>query len=481
MSDLTALCDELKSNVRTLEEENEKLKGQLRAQRDELNNTQRDLTASRTRVAAAEESAHKNCDTKMELLRLLKDTADHLRVSSDGTNSDVAHRIWAKVNELRKGNSEFLLEVAQATGADTTGTCRNVADSILVQFSKLKEECGRDQRNATKSQAEAAKMLNLLSVVSEAAEEAMGYGKPAGILSGGQFVSRLRYLGELRAAVEEVKKTYDVDGIPALNTYIEHQLGAVTELKEHIDVLKADHQAAIEGRDKELNDALGELKGYHKAYKELEKATVAAMAKVGLRSDAEPYTVQAQVLQALERLSEAAFNDTVDSRLKKLEQVCYAAESRSGVMCREENPWQRIRYVLENMAAEIARLKVNKENAVSPLVYRRINELMVFLGADGCRQGAWVDEASQAIAMLDAIQKKVKEAQNSQVPEEVLRKLWAVLQNLDAKGADMAMAGEGGEWSTDIGKALALTERIAQKAYEGQNIKAACLKLKELL
>jgi len=441
MSDLTALCDELKSNVRMLEQENEKLKEQLRAQRDELKNTQRDLTASRTRVAAAEESAHKNCDTKMELLRLLKDTADHLRVSFDGTNSDVAHRIWAKVNELRKGNSEFLLEVAQATGADTTGTCRNVADSILVQFSKLKEECGRDQKNAAKSQAEAATMLNTLSVVSEALDNAMGYIKPAGILTGGQFVSRLRYLGELRVAVEGLKETYDVDGIPALNTYIEHQLGAISELKEHIDVLKADHQAAIEGREKELNElsdeikstkdkllqAQGELKDYNKYYKELHVAADKAATDAGL-APGHGYLVQLSILDVLERLSEACVNDTTDTRIKELEQVCYSAESRSGVMCKEQSPWRRIRYVLENMAAEIARLK--------------------------CTGG-------------------------NKVPEEVLRKLWAVLQNLDAKGADMA--GEGGEWSTDTGKALALIERIAEKAYRGQDIRATCLKLKELL
>lgn len=329
MSDITAQCDALKEEIRNLEKNYEALRLTSVGLRDQLQEAREDL--------------RKNCSTKMELIRLFGDTADHLRVTKEGTNPEVAHRIWAKVNELRKGNSEFLLEVAQATDADTTGTNRNIADSILVQFSKLKEECGRDQRNAARSQKEAAELL------------------------------------------DDSRKE-----------------------REKLD---------------------WELKDYHGKYCKLYDVACATANSAGLSSPS-GLTKQEGIINILNRLSTACVTDTVDTRIKALEQECYAAESRTGIMCRERHPSARISWVLNQMSCELVRLQT-------------------------------------------------KMGDPPKVPEEILKKLWVVLQNLDATGA--SMAGEGGEWSTETGKAMALIERIAEKAYKGQNISEACKRLKELL
>lgn len=317
MSEMTADCDALKEKICKLESDNAALKRTEKMLRDNID--------------AAERYGQSQRDEKMELLKILGDTAKHLRVSEDGTNQDVSLRIWAAVNDLRRGHNDYLLtvaRVAQAVDADTTGTIHNVMDSILVQFSKLKEE---------------------------------------------------------------------------------------------IDVLKADNQAAIEGRDKELNEQSGELKMYGNRYKELDQAAKKALASVGLTVVPEPYTVQQTILDALEKLAEAAFNDTVDSKLKELEQVCYSAESRSGIMCREENPWARIKWVLDGMSSEICRWRCG--NNVHETVRTRMRETASRLGL-------------------------------------VLTKV---------------------AWRSELGEVSELLGMLEKKALEGQDIKAACLKLKELL
>lgn len=330
---------------------------------------------------------------------------DALKARIKSLEDDLAGRDAAATTfQLSYESTHKLMEkiAAHVNAASRGGNCSGMADSIMWAFDKLKAESAGDQRNAAKSQAEAAKLL------------------------------------------------------------------------EEIDVLKADHEAAIEGREKELNDTNYELKEYNKKYKELEQAAKDALATVGLQAHPSEYTVQATVLAALSRLADAALNDTVDSRIKVLEEVCYSAESGSGCMCTAKNPWDRVKWVLQAMESKIRLLKLQPANEK---VTKRIYQIQRNLNAEDDRPFAtpYRTEEETLLHVLDLIEKKAQRVP----PDEIMKTLWSVLRNLDPTGA--SRAGEGGEWSTEYGKALALIQRIAEKAYEGQNIKAACLRLKELL
>jgi hypothetical protein len=177
------------------------------------------------------------------------------------------------------------------------------------------------------------------------------------------------------------------------------------------------------------NDALrSELNDYHKNYKELYECMEHACRTAAI---AVPSNVLKQecIIAAFNRLAEVCVHATADTRLNELVTECHSAESRAGIICRVQNPWKRVEMVLNQMSCELARMQV--------------------------------------------------EARIQRIPEEVTKKLWAVLQSIDPTGA--SMAGEGGEWHDETSKAMALIQRIAEKAYEGQNIKAACRRLKELL
>lgn len=165
---------------------------------------------------------------------------------------------------------------------------------------------------------------------------------------------------------------------------------------------------------------LDDLKDYEKAFKELDAAAKKAMEAVGMQYGAGKWTKRECLIDALERLSEVALNDTVDSKIKELEQVCYHAESQSGCLSTRQNPWQRVKEVLETMAAKIRR-------------------------------------------------------QEHQVPDEVWRKMWAILSNLG-----LSQTWGGGTLS-QAEEAMHVLRAIETKAYDCQNIKAACMRLKELL
>lgn len=184
----------------------------------------------------------------------------------------------------------------------------------------------------------------------------------------------------------------------------------------------------LESTQRRARDAASELKKYNKKYKELEQAAKEALSHVGLGVQPEEYTVQAYVLATLSRLAEAAHNDTVDTRMNPheaaVEQACYSAESHTGIMCREANPWSRVEYVLKNMSAEISRLR----NHAKP------------------------------------------------VSETVKQRIWQIQRNLNAEAGRTAIPHQ-----TDVEEVLAVLDLIEKKAMEAQNVRAACLKLKDLL
>jgi hypothetical protein len=293
------LCDGLKKKVASLEE-------QLSAVSEHRRVVRNDLT---------------------DYMRALRHVAEHLGVEKVGSCSELEHRIWVAVNDLRR------------------------AAKGITESEKLQQE---------------------LRVVRE----------------------------DRQAAIDSREKKID---------------GLVCQLREVSDELESSRRQA--------RSAACELKDYHVKYQALDKAADEACIFAGLDRSGEGI-VQDVVLDSLDRLSKACVADTTDTRIKRLEQVCYGAESRSGVSCREINPWRRIEYVLNTMAAELAHLRVT-----------------------------------------------------GKVPEAVRKKVWAIQRNLGAEVSDHTHSHHRDETEEVIN----VLKAIENTAMDAQNVRAACLKLKELL
>jgi hypothetical protein len=431
MSELTAQCDSLKEKIRDLEADLARNKQLVSTWRQDAEN-QRELV-------------RQNCDTKMELLKILGFTAEHLGVSQEGTNQVVSHRIWEAVNELRRdakqlrgdlSNCTRTAELKEAIKVQTEGVkqleadCEDLRVLVSDRDAKLRNQALTCEKLQKELAEEKESRKDLLAWRTELRERIGRSYKLAGGGCSPHSAEQLDFVdAEVRSFKEaRTKAAADLSRVLSDQEKYAKALQGITSAvfincdgalvyKDFVDnVLKKFRELGFGCRD--------ELSEYHRKYNELETTAERAMERVGLVSEG-CSTKHDAIKQSLERLSEAAHNDTVDARMKELEQVCYAAETRSGIMCREENPWRRVKYMLENLAAEIARSKVGVK-----------------------------------------------------VHEKIKGKVWAILTNLGV--GVVAVAGDA-RWSDDVSEVLDVLGAIEKKAYEAQNVRAACLKLKELL
>ena len=182
----------------------------------------------------------------------------------------------------------------------------------------------------------------------------------------------------------------------------------IEALREQIKIAESQAKMAT----MQASDSAYELKEYHKKYQELEAAAKVAVTKAGVKVHADEYTVQAYVLAALERMSAAVRNDTVDTRMKKLEQLCYQAESTSGVLCREANPWDRVAWVLNQMACTITSLRNSPQ--VNGALKARIFRLQRSVGAEvtpsAPKLAPDASDFDTLLYVLDLIEMKVAES-----------------------------------------------------------------------
>lgn len=186
--------------------------------------------------------------------------------------------------------------------------------------------------------------------------------------------------------------------------------GSVPELQRRCLAAIREAAGASKLVEAERESARAELVTYHKRYQELDRAAAVALARVGLVCEFDSHLVQDRVVQTLDRLSDAALNDTVDKRIKELEQVCYLAESTGGVMCREENPWTRVTWVLQQLSAQLARYRVQGSEDLAP-IRKRLWHIATNLGFDGV-EGSWKNHTAEINDLLAAIEKKAYEGQN---------------------------------------------------------------------
>lgn len=389
MSELTAECDALKEKIQRLERD--------------LEATTRTLGSVQSRMREAEETSRKNCDTKMELLKILGDTADHLGVSKEGTNQEISFRIWAAVHELRKGSpSEETQKLREA----------------LTDMTNKRDYAERQYRIQTGNCEELMMFLSYIAYnagVAEAPSEAKDKCSAQAV-----YTRVLHKLSKMRDAGSENEELQDK--LEKKEKVLEYAKGELDDCSKKLRELKEESERERCNAAKSQAEAakyLEDLKDYEKAFKEIGAAAEKAMVSVGMQYGAGKWTKRECLIDALERLSEAALNDTVDSKIKELEQACYSAESQSGCLCKEQNPWARVKWVLNQQACKIRH-------------------------------------------------------QEFQVPEKVRKKLWAILSNL-GMGVVEGAAFNGAD------EAMAILEAIEKKAYEGQNIRAACVRLKELL
>jgi hypothetical protein len=378
------LCDQLKAKIAQLEDE-------LKATKDSRNDFKGQL------------------EDHQDVLRKL---AEHLRVEYTGSVYELEHRLWQAANTLRGSHADaikpLVAELNQKRDEcnlfsqrikDLRLKIKNCADTVIGHRTGFSpEEAALPAIIDTVRDLRRAKMVDA-NDMEELARLRLEYASWLSLKS--QITDEAN---QMRATLHFIA---DELGLSSRNALPERQwfLKQLQELRVKVDDAKK----------------LGfELKDYHAKYQAINKAADEACNFAGLDRSPGP-TVQDTVLDTLERLAKHCAAETTDSRIKLLERVCYGAESRSGVSCREINPWRRIEYVLNTMAAELAHLRV---------------------------QG--------------------------KVPEAVRTKVWAIQRNLEAEVNDYTHRNETEE-------VIKILEAIEKKAYEAQNVRAACIKLKELL